>query len=198
MAWNPALSTLHAQTRQRGKERGQVEGGRPELQAGRQLGLGGRQMSAAPVGTPPHTGPRADSDLRQNQQSGLSLTSWPGHSVTPRPPRRVPCTMSPSVSGRDVGWQLVTAAPRCLTAPCCLPGAPPGPRAPEEQLAGEDCTRDERAKATGSRGGGCPGTLHTQGQGTQAFRVSMCFLTCELGTPIASSGLGQRRVKCAQ
>lgn len=62
----------------------------PELQGGGWGSAEGRcQQPQLEHGPPPkHTGPRTDSDLPQNQPSVASLTSWPGHSITARPPRR--------------------------------------------------------------------------------------------------------------
>lgn len=104
---------------------GRQEGGWPGLQAG---GTAGAQQKADVSSShwkhPQHTGPRADSDLPQNQPSGMSLTSWPGQSVTRRPPRRIVRPVSSALSARSRG---LAARHSCAPA-ASLPSASLEPR----------------------------------------------------------------------
>lgn len=132
---------------------GEAGGGRasllpPARAAGRGLGPSRRQMSAAPVGTtslPQHTGPRTDSDLPQNQPSASSLTSWPGHSITARPPRRTQWPASPGSRAGGWGQRPVTAGPRL---PRCPPSSPE-PFSAHVSVAG---AAGRRRRAPGARG----------------------------------------------
>lgn len=116
-----ARSALRAQTRLWGEQwrwRLAAGGGWPELQPGETA----RAQQKADVSSshwkpPQHTGSRADSDLPQNQPNGMSLTGWPGHSVTLRPPRRILWPMSSSAECQkwgDGSWSQL--CPCCLTA----------------------------------------------------------------------------------
>lgn len=133
----------------------------PARAAGRAPGLSRRQMSAAPVGTPPppqHTGPRTDSDLPQHQPSASSLTSWPGHSITVRP-LRTQWPVSPGTSAGGGGGGRSQLCHGCLTAPL-LPSAPLCPRVWRQGAAGRrrsaSGTRGQRPRQQGQRGAGVP------------------------------------------
>lgn len=149
----PALSAVRAQTRRWSEERRRrPAGGRGARAAGwgDSRGSAEDRCQQLPLETPPqHTGPRADSDLPQNRPNGMSLTSWPGHSVTLRPPRRILWPVSSSVECQRWG-----AAARCGCA--LLPRCPLPPRAPvcphaqaEQQLAGEGKGRGQQGQMGG-------------------------------------------------
>lgn len=168
--WRWKLAGGCAVSRERGKALASLLP--PARAAGRGLGLSRRQMSAAPVGTPPppqHTGPRTDSDLPQHQPSASSLTSWPGHSITVRPPRRTQWPVSPGTSTGGGGSGRSQLCHGCLAAPF-LPSAPLCPCVRRQGAAGSQeqegrghgrrrsapGTRGQRPQQQGQRGAGVP------------------------------------------
>ena len=153
---------------------------------------------------PQNTGPMAHSDLPQNQPRGLSLTSWPGHSVTARPPRRVHWPVSPGVSVRGG----VTAVP--LLPPCSL-----SPQSPcHTHLGGRRAAGRRRVAPGTKRAAGAVGWPGAQQQGWGgpvyggsiptappcALKVARLpqlryFPPCKMAIMGASASLGHGRVK---
>lgn len=163
------------------------------MDTGRRLGLGRRQTSAAPAGTPQHVAPEQTVTFPESAE-------W----TVPGQLAREECHTAASQEDAGLGLQVWVAGvgvaagaavPCCLTAPC-LPEAFPGPCARGRGPAGRQGPRQGReGRGRAARAGGCPGqgdghdtcgavspqlgsALHP-GTRTPVSRVPTCFFPRE-------------------